>query len=72
MLEQVPSLTASWLFQTTQSQGLIPTHIKLFKTSAPKDMKAAKDARNQGKARAKERSLHGKELKALVPDPKSK
>jgi len=52
MLEPVPVLVASWLSNPT-SLTLIPTHIKHLCTSAPTDMKAAKEARNREKAKAK-------------------
>ncbi|EPQ60348.1 hypothetical protein GLOTRDRAFT_67890 [Gloeophyllum trabeum ATCC 11539] len=58
LIDQVPTLAASWL--TPQSlvnpeQSLVPTHIKQLRTSAPKDIKAAKQKRAEGKAAAKER-----------------
>ena len=39
---------------------MIPTHIKQLRTTAPKDMKAAKEQRTKGRAEAKRRK---KELK---------
>lgn len=50
MLEPIPVLAASWLSNTTHLPSLIPTHIKHLRTTAPKDMKAAKEARNREKA----------------------
>ncbi|KAF8807845.1 hypothetical protein BYT27DRAFT_7223627 [Phlegmacium glaucopus] len=52
MLEPVPVLTASWL-SNAKLPTLIPTHVKHLRTSAPKDMKAAKEARNREKAEVK-------------------
>lgn len=57
MLEPVPILAASWLTQSNLTPSLIPTHIKHLRTTAPKDMKEAKEARMQGKATAKKRKL---------------
>jgi ribonuclease P/MRP protein subunit POP3 len=53
MLGTIPVLTASWLSNATPLPTLIPTHIKHLRTSAPKDMKAAKEARNREKAEVK-------------------
>jgi len=53
MLEPIPVLTASWLSNTTPLPTLIPTHIKHLRTTAPKDMKAAKEARNRERAEVK-------------------
>ena len=53
MLEPIPILAASWLSNATPVRTLIPTHIKQLRTSAPKDMKAAKEARNREKAEVK-------------------
>jgi ribonuclease P/MRP protein subunit POP3 len=55
LLEPIPLLAASWLAPSQERPSLIPTHIKLLKTTAPKDMKEAKEARIQGKAAAKQR-----------------
>ncbi|KAH9486497.1 hypothetical protein JR316_0000562 [Psilocybe cubensis] len=57
MLESVPTLTASWLSQPNASTSLIPTHIKHVRTTAPRDMKAAKDLRVQQKLDAKKKKL---------------
>jgi len=53
LVSSVPTLAATWLSVATHRQELIPTHIKQIKTSAPKDMKAAKERRMKGKALAK-------------------
>ena len=50
MLEPIPILAASWLSNVTPLPTLIPTHIKQLRTSAPKDMKGAKEARKREKA----------------------
>lgn len=61
LLESVPTLAASWLLPSRQSAakvvcGIVPTHIKQLRTSAPKDMKAAKEARMRGRSAAKEKA----------------
>ena len=53
MLEPIPVLAASWLSNTTHLPSLIPTHIKHLRTTAPKDMKAAKEVRNRERAEVK-------------------
>jgi len=53
LLDKVPVLTAPWLSQIETSRSLIPTHVKLLRTTAPKDMKAAKGLRREGRAKAK-------------------
>jgi len=53
MLEPIPVLAASWLLDAKPLPTLIPTHIKHLRTSAPKDMKAAKEARIREKAEVK-------------------
>ncbi|KAF8913133.1 hypothetical protein CPB84DRAFT_1760415 [Gymnopilus junonius] len=55
MLDQVPVLSASWLSNPKPSHPLIGTHVKHLRTTAPKDMKAAKESRNQERADAKRR-----------------
>lgn len=55
MLDQVPVLSASWLSNTEANRSLIATHVKHVRTTAPKDMKAAKESRNQERADAKKR-----------------
>jgi ribonuclease P/MRP protein subunit POP3 len=52
-LDKVPTLSAPWL--RPQEQALVPTHIKQVRTSAPQDMRAAKEQRARGKMAAKER-----------------
>lgn len=54
LLDTIPTLAAPWLSNAVHHQ-LIPTHIKQVRTSAPKDMKAAKEQRVAGKASAKQR-----------------
>ncbi|KZT30896.1 hypothetical protein NEOLEDRAFT_1052975 [Neolentinus lepideus HHB14362 ss-1] len=56
LINQVPTLAVSWLdphSSTNPEQSLIPTHIKQTRTSVPKDSRAAKQQRAQGKADAK-------------------
>ena len=69
LLDSVPPLRASWLTQPEHTSNFdpgelgafwIPTHIKQLRTTAPKDMKAAKEQRTKGRAEAKRRK---KELK---------
>ncbi|KAL4241744.1 hypothetical protein ABKN59_000816 [Abortiporus biennis] len=57
ILSSIPVLVASWLGTgpTTQASILAATHIKQIRTTAPKDMKAAKERRQQGRSAAKER-----------------
>ncbi|OJA19565.1 RNase P subunit Pop3 [Rhizopogon vesiculosus] len=59
MLQSVPVISAPWLvppFQHASPRSLIPTHIKQLRTSAPKDMKAAKEQRTKARAAAKKTS----------------
>ncbi|KAF9469871.1 hypothetical protein BDZ94DRAFT_1151804 [Collybia nuda] len=55
LLDTVPTLTAPWLSSAGHHRSLIPTHIKQIRTSAPKDIKVAKELRAEGKASAKQR-----------------
>ncbi|KAJ7361574.1 hypothetical protein DFH08DRAFT_931634 [Mycena albidolilacea] len=58
ILESVPTVTAPWLTSLAASAApveLIPTHVKQLRTTAPKDMKVAKQLRAEGKAAAKAR-----------------
>ncbi|KAJ7161414.1 hypothetical protein C8R43DRAFT_992799 [Mycena crocata] len=60
ILDSVPILTAPWLTSLAASatpvqQQLIPTHVKQLRTTAPKDMKMAKQIRAEGKAAARAR-----------------
>ncbi|KAH7916420.1 hypothetical protein BJ138DRAFT_468458 [Hygrophoropsis aurantiaca] len=61
LLKAVPTVSAPWLSSadapTSSMKQLIPTHIKQVRTTAPKDMKAAKEQRNQAKTAAKKRRL---------------
>jgi hypothetical protein len=54
-LDKVPIVTAPWLSQADTSYTLIPTHIKQLRTTAPKDMKAAKESRNKERVQARQR-----------------
>jgi ribonuclease P/MRP protein subunit POP3 len=58
-LDLVPTLTAEWLKNRVvgQPKALVPTHIKQVRTSAPKDMKSAKEKRKAGRALAKVRRI---------------
>jgi ribonuclease P/MRP protein subunit POP3 len=59
LMDAVPTLRASWLTSPAAasdlSKSLVPTHIKQVRTSAPKDMKLAKEQRTKSRAEAKER-----------------
>ncbi|KAF8922027.1 hypothetical protein CPB85DRAFT_1265553 [Mucidula mucida] len=65
LLESVPSLAASWLAPVPLSAPVIPTHIKQVRTTAPTNMKAAKEDRNAGRANAKKKRKEKK--KGPVP-----
>ncbi|KAF8665308.1 hypothetical protein AX16_000328 [Volvariella volvacea WC 439] len=54
-LETIPFLTASWL-SIGQHTQLIPTHVKQLRTTAPRDMKQAKEQRAAGRTLAKSRN----------------
>lgn len=69
LVEAVPPLAAPWLSTERQSKDLIPTHIKQVRTFAPKDMKATKERRAEGKEMAKRRRLAARISKAQ-PTPK--
>ena len=63
LLDKVPIVTAPWLSQADTKHTFIPTHIKQLRTTAPRDMKAAKEKRSKEKAEAKQRkrlNLKGK------------
>jgi ribonuclease P/MRP protein subunit POP3 len=54
LLAAVPYPPASWM-ASIQGVALEPSHVKQLLTTAPKDMKAAKELRAKGRAAAKER-----------------
>ncbi len=54
LLATVVDPPATWL-TSIQGAALEPSHIKQVLTSAPKDMKAAKERRMKGRTAAKER-----------------
>jgi len=54
LLASVPDPPASWMIPM-QRAALEPSHVKQLLTTAPKDMKAAKERRARGRAAAKER-----------------
>ncbi|OAX43008.1 hypothetical protein K503DRAFT_766216 [Rhizopogon vinicolor AM-OR11-026] len=69
MLQSVPVISAPWLvppFQHASPRSLIPTHIKQLRTSAPKDMKAAKEQRTKARAAAKKTSAKLKPKKRVM------
>ncbi|KAK0233639.1 hypothetical protein IW262DRAFT_97846 [Armillaria fumosa] len=57
ILEAVPVIAAPWfvLQSHASDKQIVPTHIKQVRTSAPRDMKAAKEERAAGKAAAKQK-----------------
>ncbi|KAE9398452.1 hypothetical protein BT96DRAFT_994801 [Gymnopus androsaceus JB14] len=61
LVTSISILSASWLSsqvtvaESRRSTPIIPTHIKQLRTTAPKDMKAAKEKRAAGRAAAKEK-----------------
>ncbi|KAH7927272.1 hypothetical protein BV22DRAFT_1032022 [Leucogyrophana mollusca] len=61
LLASVPTVSAPWLVSpdasTPTQKQLVPTHIKQLRTTAPKDMKAAKEQRSKAKAAAKKKKL---------------
>ncbi|KAH8102561.1 hypothetical protein BXZ70DRAFT_929054 [Cristinia sonorae] len=70
LLKSVPILTASWLapHSTSLSKNLLQTHIKQIRTTAPKNMKTAKERRVQARLAAKER----RKLPSLRRNPDAK
>ncbi|KAK0471684.1 hypothetical protein IW261DRAFT_833054 [Armillaria novae-zelandiae] len=50
IIEAVPVIAAPWfvLESYASDKQIVPTHIKQVRTSAPKDMKAAKEERAAG------------------------
>lgn len=79
MLQSVPIISAPWLVPPSQpvsSRSLVPTHIKQLRTTAPKDMKAAREQRAKARAAAKKTTSGAKHrskerviLKTAGPDP---
>ncbi|KAG0692641.1 hypothetical protein DFH29DRAFT_475252 [Suillus ampliporus] len=69
MLQSVPVISAPWLVPPVQPNPpkyLIPTHIKQLRTTAPKDMKAAKEQRTKARAAAKKDSAKPRPKKPVV------
>ncbi|KAG1753556.1 uncharacterized protein EDB91DRAFT_1098643 [Suillus paluster] len=69
LLQSVPVISAPWLVPPVQPNPpkcLIPTHIKQLRTTAPKDMKAAKDQRAKARAAAKKDSAKPRPKKRVV------
>ncbi|KAH9997740.1 hypothetical protein BJV74DRAFT_826203 [Russula compacta] len=58
-LTTVPGPPASWMM-SMQGVALEPSHIKQLLTTAPKDMKAAKERRAKGRAAAKRKKTRSK------------
>lgn len=68
LLVNVSPPAASWLAAPASAHGsLIPTHIKQLRTTAPKDMRAAKERRSRGRAEAKAR----KKAKQKAPEERA-
>ncbi len=57
ILEAVPVISAPWFVPQSYASDkqIVPTHIKQVRTSAPRDMKAAKEERAAGRAAAKQK-----------------
>ncbi|KAH0838042.1 hypothetical protein J3R83DRAFT_6282 [Lanmaoa asiatica] len=55
ILDSVPIVSAPWLCpsDTQGTSQLVPTHIKQLRTTAPKDMKGAREQRSKARAAAK-------------------
>ena len=66
LLDSVPTLTASWLTPQASTERFIPTNIKQVRTSAPVDMKAAKERRVEGKQAAKQRKKDRARRSAVI------
>ena len=52
--------------QKSVAKDLVPTHIKQVRTSAPKDLKAAREKRAKGKASAKEKNRERNKPKSVT------
>ncbi|KAI0375259.1 hypothetical protein BV20DRAFT_960358 [Pilatotrama ljubarskyi] len=72
LLVNIPRLTAPWLEPSTSIPAvpLIPTHVKQVRTTAPKDMKAAKEKRLRERSAAKERRRLSSVPKHVTITPK--
>ncbi|KAF9567015.1 hypothetical protein CPC08DRAFT_681855 [Agrocybe pediades] len=66
LLERIPILTAPWLSHPDAGSSLTPTHIKLLRTTAPKDMKLSKETRTKERAEATKK----RKLSQMVEEPK--
>lgn len=65
---ELPLVTAPWL--SSQSvKSLTRTHIKQLRTTAPRDMKVAKEARVRARAVAKARRSSQKRARAVLTEP---
>lgn len=65
LLQNVSIVAAPWLMPSEEMGALVPSHIKLLRTSAPKDMKAAKEQRLKGRVAAKERQ---RDMRHAIPN----
>ncbi|KAG2154201.1 uncharacterized protein EDB93DRAFT_1239571 [Suillus bovinus] len=69
MLQSVPVISAPWLVPPAQHNSpkcLIPTHIKQLRTTAPKDMKSAKEQRAKARVAAKKNGAKRRPKKCLL------
>ncbi|KAG2068938.1 hypothetical protein BDR04DRAFT_1157337 [Suillus decipiens] len=69
MLHSVPVISAPWLVPPVQPNSpkcLIPTHIKQLRTTAPKDMKSAKEQRVKARVAAKKNGAKFRPKKCLL------
>lgn len=74
MLQSVPVISAPWLVPPVQPNNpkcLIPTHIKQLRTTAPKDMKSAKDQRARARVAAKKNGAKPRLKKCLLTTARS-
>lgn len=73
MLQSVPVISAPWLVPPVQPNSpkcLVPTHIKQLRTTAPKDMKSAKEQRAKARVAAKKKGVKPKPKKCLLTTAK--
>ncbi|KAG2748859.1 hypothetical protein P692DRAFT_20864215 [Suillus brevipes Sb2] len=74
MLQSVPVISAPWLVPPVQPNNpkcLIPTHIKQLRTTAPKDMKSAKEQRAKARVAAKKNGAKPRLKKCLLTTARS-
>jgi len=68
ILDSVPTISAPWLCPSNaQDPQLVPTHIKQLRTTAPKDMKSAREQRSKARTEARKKSLTSSQLVRRKP-----